>query len=141
MDAVIFYGGKFQDDPELILIERAKNPIGWALPGGHVEYGEDLEAAVKREVKEETGLDIVVYEQFYTYSLPDRDPRSHTMSTVFICRADKEQTPIAGDDAAKVHVVPLDEARRLQYAFDHAMIIEDVVKYAIEGGSRRRKGA
>jgi 8-oxo-dGTP diphosphatase len=127
-DAVIFVGGKYTKEPKIVLIERAKKPLGWALPGGHVEYGESLEECIKREVKEETGLDIGVYEQFYTYSLPDRDPRSHTMSTVFICNA-------------KAHIISVDEALKLDYAFDHKEILKDVFNYVLCGGGRRRTGA
>jgi 8-oxo-dGTP diphosphatase len=140
-DAVIFVGGKYTKEPKIVLIERAKKPLGWALPGGHVEYGESLEECIKREVKEETGLDIGVYEQFYTYSLPDRDPRSHTMSTVFICNAKSDAVPVAGDDAAKAHIISVDEALKLDYAFDHKEILKDVFNYVLCGGGRRRTGA
>lgn len=141
-DAVIFQARPGMPWPKMniVLIERAKKPFGFALPGGHVEYGEDLEHCCAREVKEETGLDIYSLEQFYTYSLPDRDPRSHTMSTVFIASIDKDAVPVAGDDAARAHLIPLDEALKLDYAFDHKMIIEDVVRY-INGGERRTRGA
>jgi 8-oxo-dGTP diphosphatase len=139
-DAVILQSRPGVMWPNVVLIERAKAPFGWALPGGHVEYGESLEQCCVREVKEETGLDIYAVEQFYTYSLPDRDPRSHTMSTVFIASCKADAIPVAGDDAAKAHLIPLDEALRLDYAFDHRMIIEDVVIY-LNGGFRRTYGA
>ncbi|OQX11001.1 MAG: NUDIX hydrolase, partial [Desulfobacteraceae bacterium IS3] len=68
----------------IVLIERVNPPHGWALPGGFVDYGESLETAAVREAKEETSLDVTLEEQFHTYSAPDRDPRQHTVSTVFI---------------------------------------------------------
>ena len=81
----------------IILIKRRKPPPGWAIPGGFVDYGESLEDAVRREAKEETGLDIKLLKQFHTYSDPERDPRHHTVSTIFIATASGK--PEAGDDA------------------------------------------
>jgi 8-oxo-dGTP diphosphatase len=59
----------------LVLIRRKNPPLGWALPGGFVDEGERLDQAAVREAKEETGLDVEVEEQFFTYSDPKRDPR------------------------------------------------------------------
>src|SRR5439155_23082508 len=72
----------------IVLIERKNPPHGWALPGGFVDYGESIERAAVREAKEETSLDVLLVEQFYTYSTPGRDPRHHTVSTVFVPSAD-----------------------------------------------------
>src|SRR3990167_2080846 len=74
-------------DRGIVLIERKHPPHGWALPGGFVDYGESLERAAVREAKEETSLDVELIEQFYSYSDPRRDPRHHTISTVFIATA------------------------------------------------------
>ena len=68
----------------IVLIERKNKPLGWALPGGFVDYGESLEQAAVREALEETGLAIRLIQQLKTYSDPNRDPRHHTLSTVFI---------------------------------------------------------
>ncbi len=81
VDIIIEVGGG------IVLIERKNPPHGWALPGGFVDYGESLESAAVREAKEETSLDVVLTEQFYTYSDPSRDARHHTVSTVFIATA------------------------------------------------------
>jgi O-acetyl-ADP-ribose deacetylase (regulator of RNase III)/ADP-ribose pyrophosphatase YjhB (NUDIX family) len=116
----------------IVLIERSNPPFGWALPGGFVDYGESLEQAVVREAKEETNLDLFDVEQFHTYSQPDRDPRFHTIGTVFIAEA--KGNPRAGDDAKGLKVVKLTELdspqklERLNLAFDHQQIIADYLK-------------
>jgi 8-oxo-dGTP diphosphatase len=107
---------------EIVLIRRRNPPPGWALPGGFLEYGESLEAAAVREAKEETGLDIELIQQLHTYSNPSRDPRGHTVSTVFIARA--RGTPRAGDDAGDVRVCPLSQLPT-PLAFDHEQILAD----------------
>jgi len=106
----------------IVLIERRNPPLGWALPGGFVDYGETLEDAARREAKEETSLDVDDLRQFHAYSDPRRDPRQHTISVVFTAQAvDK---PIAGDDAAKVMIFPLN-ALPQSLCFDHAAILAD----------------
>lgn len=67
----------------IILIERHNPPLGWAIPGGFIDYGESAEAAARREAEEEIGLQVELVEQFQVYSDPNRDPRQHTMSVVF----------------------------------------------------------
>ena len=83
----------------LVFVERANEPRGLALPGGFVDEGEWVADAAVREAKEETGLDVELVELFHVYSNPKRDPREHTVSTVFIGRA--HGTPVGGDDAAR----------------------------------------
>jgi len=107
----------------IIIIRRSNPPFGWALPGGFVDYGESLEEAVVREAKEETGLDLTAVQQFHTYSDPRRDPRFHTIGTVFIAKA--KGAPKAGDDAAGLKVIKLDEIEKMQFAFDHKRILQD----------------
>ena len=107
----------------IVVIRRSNPPFGWALPGGFVDYGESLEDAVKREAKEETNLDLTEIRQFHSYSDPRRDPRFHTVGTVFIAKANGK--PRAGDDAAGLKVVSLKELEKLDFAFDHKKIIQD----------------
>jgi ADP-ribose pyrophosphatase YjhB (NUDIX family) len=106
----------------VVLIERENEPHGWALPGGFVDYGESLETAALREAKEETSLDVDLIEQFHTYSNPARDPRRHTISTVFVARAGG--TPQAASDARNIGIftwMSLPEP----LVFDHADILKD----------------
>jgi len=111
----------------IVVIERSNPPFGWALPGGFVDYGESLEAAIIREAKEETDLDLADLKQFHTYSAPGRDPRFHTIGTVFIAQA--RGKPKAGDDAAGLKIVKLSELKDLDFAFDHKKIIQDYLNY------------
>jgi 8-oxo-dGTP diphosphatase len=107
----------------IVLVERSNPPFGFALPGGFVDYGESLEEAVRREAAEETGLELSELRQFHTYSDPSRDPRFHTVSTVFTAKAGG--SPRAGDDAAAVRVVKPDEVPGLAFAFDHGKVLAD----------------
>jgi len=117
VDAIIEVAGG------IVLVQRSNPPLGFALPGGFVEYGETLEDAVRREAREETDLELLDLAQLHTYSEPSRDPRFHTVSTVFTARADG--TPRAGDDAAGITVVPHAEIGSLAFAFDHAQVLND----------------
>jgi ADP-ribose pyrophosphatase YjhB (NUDIX family) len=106
----------------IVLIQRKNPPHGWALPGGFVGYGESLEQAAVREAGEETSLKVRLLRQFHTYSDPDRDPRRHTISTVFVATA--EGRPRGGDDALRAGIF---RARDIDFplAFDHARILSD----------------
>ena len=114
---------RLKDEPEgLVLIERRHPPYGLALPGGFVDVGEWVEDAARREAYEETGLCVTLETLLGCYSDPQRDPRGHTVSLVYVGAA--EGRPRAGSDAAACQVVP---ARRtdLPLVFDHARILED----------------
>jgi len=110
----------------IVLIERAEEPHGWALPGGFVDYGESLESAAIREAKEETGLDVTLVRQLGAYSDPARDPRQHTVSVVFIATA--EGKPNAGDDAKRAELYNRGDMPPLM--FDHGKVLEDYYKGA-----------
>lgn len=116
IDIIIEYKGG------IVLIKRKNPPEGWALPGGFVDYGESLESAAVREAKEETGLDVHLIRQFHSYSDPGRDPRHHTITTVFIAKGAGKA--VAGDDAKKISVFNLHNLPD-QIAFDHRIIIDD----------------
>jgi ADP-ribose pyrophosphatase YjhB (NUDIX family) len=106
----------------IVLIERKNPPHGWAIPGGFVDYGETVEAAAIREAKEETGLDVQLTGLLGVYSDPSRDPRHHTISTVFVASAAGQ--PIADDDAADAGVFT-EETLPDDIAFDHREILGD----------------
>ena len=106
----------------IVLIERRNPPLGWALPGGFVDTGERVERAATREAAEETGLQVRLRRLLGVYSAPDRDPRGHTVSVVFIAEATGE--PQAADDAKQVYVFGLGNVPQ-ELAFDHRLILQD----------------
>lgn len=110
----------------IVVIERSNPPFGWALPGGFVDKDESLEMAVRREAMEETHLKLKDLRQFYTYSDPKRDPRFHTIDTVFIAQG--VGAPRFGDDAKGLKIVPYKELLSATYAFDHKDIIRQYLR-------------
>ena len=124
VDIIIEVGSK------IVLIERKNPPFGWALPGGFVDYGESYETAALREALEETGLRVTDLKQFHTYSDPDRDPRQHTASTVYIGKA--EGIPRAGDDAKDAALFSENSLPTL--VLDHERIVAD---YLVMQGEKR----
>ena len=118
VDGIVFEEGK------VLLIKRKREPFKgrWALPGGFVNYNERVEDAVVREVKEETNLETEIDYLFGVYSDPDRDPRGHTVSIVYVLKR-RGGTLRGGDDAEDARFFPLDELPEL--AFDHGKILSD----------------
>ncbi|MCW8828003.1 MAG: NUDIX hydrolase [Gammaproteobacteria bacterium] len=114
----------------IILIERRNPPHGFALPGGFVDVGESLEQAAVREALEETAMEVTLKELLGCYSSPDRDPRGHTVSAVYI--ASGEGDPEARDDAKSLQLIdPKTPPQPL--AFDHAQILQDYLHYLESG--------
>jgi len=119
------------DEPgSLVLIERRYPPLGLALPGGFVDVGEWLEDAARREAHEETGLHVTLETLLGCYSDPHRDPRGHTVSAVYVGRA--QGRPRAGDDAAACRIVQATHVG-LPLVFDHQRILEDYLVFSRTG--------
>ena len=110
--------------PRVLLIRRKAEPFAgmWAIPGGFVEMDEPLETAARRELKEETGVEVKQLEQLGAFGDPHRDPRGRTISIVFLGHVEPGQvTPRPGDDAAEVGWHSL--AKLPPLAFDHDKIL------------------
>jgi 8-oxo-dGTP diphosphatase len=122
VDALVF--AQTETERFVLLIKRKNPPFQgqWALPGGFVEMDEDLECAVKRELKEETGLEIDHLEQFYTFGKPGRDPRGRNVTVVFCQILQETRKTFAGDDAEDAKWFPIQLLPEL--AFDHQEVIE-----------------
>lgn len=121
------------DEPgRIVLIERRNEPRGWALPGGFVDIGERVEQAAVREAEEETGLRVRLKTLLGVYSDPERDPRGHAVSVVYVAEARGE--PRGGDDAGRAQA--FDPADPPALAFDHAKVLDDYLHWRRTGETR-----
>ncbi|MBU0740753.1 NUDIX hydrolase [bacterium] len=130
VDGVVLVRDPHRPDapPQVLLIKRGNEPFRgrWALPGGFVDVGEDPDGAVGREVAEETGLGGLDFEQFRVYGAPDRDPRGHTVSVVYVAEIEGIPPEVTGgDDATEAAWFVVGKTPEL--AFDHGGILGDVV--------------
>jgi ADP-ribose pyrophosphatase YjhB (NUDIX family) len=140
VDAIMERGSK------VLMIRRKNAPFAGclALPGGYVNEGETAEDAARREVMEETSLEVEPIEILGVYSDPARDPRRHTLTVVFVAIiiGGGER---AGDDAAGLEWVELANVQKMKdgIAFDHARILADYSKWKASAGtfwSTKRNG-
>ena len=125
VDGIVLSRPAGESGLEVLLIERGIEPFRGchALPGGFVEYGEDIERAIHREISEETGLTGLEFRQFHTFGRPGRDPRGHTVSVDYIAEVTGTRPKVlGGDDAAAAAWFPVDGLPEL--AFDHSDILK-----------------
>lgn len=129
VDILMLASSKGQDS--ILLIQRKNDPYkdSWAFPGGFVEDDEDLEAAARRELEEETGIAVDNLTQYKAVGTPGRDPRGRTVTVIFFGALDADQMEKAtgGDDAAKARWFSLDVLPDL--AFDHQEILDEFREY------------
>jgi 8-oxo-dGTP diphosphatase len=121
VDAIIRYR-----DEGFVLIKRRFSPFQgfWALPGGIVNYGEAVPDALKREIKEETNLNIEIIRLIDIYSNPNRDPRGHVISICYLCKAIGGKLK-ATSDAEAIKIFSISEIKDLKLAFDHMKMFEN----------------
>jgi 8-oxo-dGTP diphosphatase len=128
-----------QSEFQILFVKRKKNPFKQylALPGGFVDEGETVEVAARREVREETFLDVELTDILGVYSDPKRDPRGHIMSTVFIGKIldHNKNKAIAGDDASELEWIKEEDTDNRSFAFDHNKILSDYRKWKKTGGT------
>ncbi|WP_131007371.1 NUDIX domain-containing protein [Methanofervidicoccus abyssi] len=124
VDGILEVGGK------ILLVKRKNPPFKdfWAFPGGFVNYGERTEEAVVREVFEESGIKTKVKDLLGVYSDPNRDPRGHTVSVVYVLEY-IGGSPKGLDDAKEAKFFNIDEIEDMDLAFDHKTIFRDYLKF------------
>lgn len=129
VDAIVFV--KKGGSALVLLIERGREPFKnlWALPGGFIEMDETLEAACKRELLEETGLNVEQMTQFKTYDAIDRDPRHRTISVVYFTELNEIQQVEGSDDASQAEWFPVTNLPDL--AFDHRQILDEFFNFLL----------
>lgn len=123
----------------VLLIRRKAEPFAgsWAVPGGFVEVsdagtqGESLEAAARRELKEETGISVAYLEQLYTFGDPGRDPRGRVVSVAYVALVRPDEHRVAaGSDAAAAAWFSVESVLGggIELAFDHDTILKTAIE-------------
>ena len=124
------------DSNRILLIKRKNDPFKdyFALPGGFVDEGEKVEDALRRETEEELSVKVEPIDILGVYSDPNRDPRGHIMSVVFISKIVSGE-PKAGDDAADLKWIEINSLENIKLAFDHSKILSDYKTWLKNGGT------
>jgi len=123
---ILMVDGIILKSKKILLVKRARYPFSgyWTLPGGHVEYGETLEAAMKREMKEELGISTKIKKIIGAYSAPKRDPRYHAVSVIYLLEKTKGKIKLDWE-SSEYQYFPLNKLP-LKIGFDHRKIINDL---------------
>ncbi|WP_152053410.1 NUDIX domain-containing protein [Tautonia marina] len=122
----------------VLMIRRGQPPFEgqWALPGGFLDLDEAAEPAARRELFEETGIEVqpsLPFEPLGFYSAPGRDPRGRTISLAYATvLPPPPPEPSGGDDAAEASWIIADSPDR-PLAFDHAQILNDALEWLRKG--------
>jgi 8-oxo-dGTP diphosphatase len=126
----------FDIEGRVLVVRRKNEPFkgSYALPGGFVDIGETVEAACRREVHEEVGIEVGDLTLVGVYSDPKRDPRGHMVSVTYLALLPRAVPPRAGSDAEGAEWMK--DWRKLSLAFDHAKIVGDAERLAA-----RQRGA
>lgn len=125
---------------KLLLIKRAElnregNPNieggKWALPGGFIAADETAYEAARRELEEETGIDVSHIKHFGVYDKIGRDARGWMISNAFYAIVPEHELSNrqAADDAADVELFDVEEVFGLELAFDHSIIIREALEH------------
>ncbi|MHA1934161.1 MAG: NUDIX domain-containing protein [Candidatus Thorarchaeota archaeon] len=124
------------DGKRVILVKRGRDPFkgSWVLPGGFIEYGETVEDAARREMLEETGIQVELIDVLGVYSDPNRDPRGHQISIVFVGRPLSSELN-ASDDAEDAMWRDLDSMKPGDLAFDHDQVVSDLKRWLKSQGT------
>ena len=111
---------------KVLMVKRARFPFvdSWVLPGGHVEYGETVEKAVKREMKEELGVSVKIKKIIGVYSNPKRDPRYHTVTIAYLLKKGKGKIRL-NEEAPEFKYFSLEKLPQ-NIGFDHKEILRDL---------------
>jgi 8-oxo-dGTP diphosphatase len=116
-----------------LLVRRGQEPFKgvWAIPGGFKRPDETLDEAARRELSEETGVDVPsLLTQFGAYGDPGRDPRMNVVTIGYLAVLRDVEGIVAGTDAAHAALVPVSDIleETIELAFDHLRIVRDAVE-------------
>lgn len=110
---------------EIVLIRR-KDDGCWSLPGGVVDWGEDIRSAVHRELKEETGLEITNIKRLVgVYSSPNRDPRIHSICIVVEAEVQGKMEISDPLEVIEIQSFPLNSLPKPNMSHDHSQQLQD----------------
>jgi 8-oxo-dGTP diphosphatase len=117
----------------VLLVRRGEAPFEgmWAIPGGFKRPPETLDEAARRELAEETGVDVAsLLTQFGAYGDPERDPRMNVVTVAYLAVLRDVGAIVAGTDAADASLVPVSDVlnEKIDLAFDHLRIVRDAVE-------------